>query len=54
VKDDFKYSFFFWLDFIATFSLVLDVPWLVDIFNNMFNLPLTYQSNDVTPGSIAS
>jgi len=42
VKDDYKYSFFFWLDFIATFSLVLDVPWLIDIFNVMFNLPMTY------------
>ena len=54
VKDDFKYSFLFWLDFIATFSLVLDVPWLVDIFNNMFDLPLTNSSNDVVPGKIAS
>ena len=47
LKDDFNYSFFFWLDFIATFSLVLDVSWLVDIFNNMFNLPLSYTTNDV-------
>jgi hypothetical protein len=54
VKDDYKYSFFFWLDFIATFSLILDIPWLIDIFNNMLNLPLTSQSNDVIPGSSAS
>ena len=25
VVDDFKYSFFFWLDFIATFSVVIDI-----------------------------
>jgi len=25
VVDDFKYSFFFWLDFIATLSLVPDI-----------------------------
>ena len=43
VKDEYKYSFFFWLDFIATFSLILDVPWLIDIFNGMLNLTLTYK-----------
>jgi|TARA_B110000285_G_C14964336_1_gene533256 hypothetical protein len=31
VVDDFKYSFFFWLDFVATFSLVIDIPWLTDM-----------------------
>lgn len=30
VVDDFKYSFFFWLDFIATLSLGPDIPWIVD------------------------
>ena len=25
VKDDFKYSFFFWLDIIATLSLIPDI-----------------------------
>jgi len=30
VDDEFKYSFFFWLDIIATLSLILDVPWLID------------------------
>ena len=28
VVDDYKYSFFFWLDFIATVSLVPDIAWL--------------------------
>jgi len=32
VKDDFKYSFFFWLDFVATVSLLLDIPWIWDWF----------------------
>lgn len=36
VVDDYKYSFFFWLDFIATFSLVLDIPWLMDVLNTIF------------------
>lgn len=30
VLDDFKYSFFFWLDIIATLSLVPDIDWLSD------------------------
>ena len=29
VVDDFKYSFFFWLDIVATLSLVVDIAWLV-------------------------
>jgi hypothetical protein len=40
VDDDFKYSFFFWLDIIATLSLILDVPWLVDpISKYVFDAP---------------
>jgi len=35
VVDDFKYSFFFWLDFIATLSLIPDIPWFVDFLNGM-------------------
>jgi len=32
VQDDFKYSFFFWLDIIATISLAPDIQFLVDKF----------------------
>ena len=35
VVDDFKYSFFFWLDFIATLSLIPDIPWFLDFFNSI-------------------
>lgn len=40
VVDDFKYSFFFWLDFIATLSLVQDIQWFVDILMYLFGFPL--------------
>lgn len=30
VVDDFKYSFFFWLDIIATLSLIPDIEWVMD------------------------
>lgn len=29
VVDDFKYSFFFWLDIVATLSLIVDIAWIV-------------------------
>ena len=31
VADDFKYSFFFWLDIIATISLCIDMNWFTDM-----------------------
>lgn len=30
VVDDFKYSFFFWLDIIATLSLIPDIQWVMN------------------------
>ena len=39
VVDDFKFSFFFWLDFIATISLLLDLPMFMDSIQGLFNLP---------------
>jgi hypothetical protein len=30
VVDDFKYSFFFWLDIIATLSLIPDIGWVME------------------------
>ena len=37
VVDDFKYSFFFWLDFIATSSLIIDIPWLMDFLKYLID-----------------
>lgn len=31
VVDGYKYSFFFWLDIIATFSLVPDILWIMEL-----------------------
>lgn len=30
VVDDYKYSFFFWLDIVASISLVLDIPYMIN------------------------
>lgn len=31
VVDDFKWSFFFWLDIIATVSIILDIQWIMNV-----------------------
>jgi hypothetical protein len=33
VDEDYKYSFFFWLDIVATITLVIDIPWMMDPIN---------------------
>ena len=33
VNDDYKYSFFFNLDIIATLSLIADIPWMLSFFS---------------------
>lgn len=30
VTDDYKFGFFFWLDIVATVSLIPDIPWIYD------------------------
>ena len=37
-------SLFFWLDLVATFSLVPDLPWLVDLLQQMFDGPTSAES----------
>ena len=51
VIDEFKYSFFFWLDIIATLSVVIDIPWITDPFNySMVNNTPSYYEVNVVPG----
>ena len=54
VVDDFKYSFFFWLDIVATLSLIVDIAWLVQIIEVSLNMPQTYTSADVLLGEKVS
>lgn len=53
VIDEFKYSFFFWLDIIATLSVVIDIPWITDPLNFTLvdNTP-SYLEVNVIPGVI--
>ena len=53
VMDDFKYSFFFWLDIVAALSLTVDIMWLVAGLETMMNMKTTLNQADVTPGEVA-
>lgn len=54
VVDDFKYSFFFWLDIVATLSLVVDIAWIVSILEEMMFMKPTATLADVILGEVAS
>ena len=53
VTDDFKYSFFFWLDIIATLSLVPDIRWVLDILGLLVGSTPSYESADISPGNVS-
>jgi hypothetical protein len=51
VTDEFKYSFFFWLDIIATISVLIDIQWITDILNNaLVDYPPSNVSVNAYPG----
>lgn len=49
VIDNYKYSFFFYLDIVATVSIVSDVPWLM----NLLVLLIGEQDIDLGANAIA-
>lgn len=53
VQDDFKYSFFFWLDIVATLSLIVDIKWLVIYIEKGLGMTSNVVTCDVQPGEIA-
>lgn len=53
VVDDFKYSFFFWLDIVAALSLIVDIVWLISWFETMLHVKESAKHADVTPGEMA-
>jgi hypothetical protein len=50
VIEDFKYSFFFWLDIIATLSLIPDIKWILDLLALLVGSSPSYESVNVYPG----
>jgi len=53
VLDDFKYSFFFWLDLVATLSLIVDIEWLTELIYRALGQDSPLEAVDVHPGEIA-
>jgi hypothetical protein len=52
VKEDFKYSFFFWLDIIATLSLIPDIEWIINACGIIINATPSYLSVNAIPGVV--
>lgn len=50
VVDDFKYSFFFYLDIIATLSLINDIPFMLNQIVRIFGARPDYESVNAIPG----
>eukprot|EP00351_Strombidinopsis_sp_SopsisLIS2011_P005202 CAMPEP_0116871306 /NCGR_PEP_ID=MMETSP0463-20121206/1572_1 /TAXON_ID=181622 /ORGANISM="Strombidinopsis sp, Strain SopsisLIS2011" /LENGTH=170 /DNA_ID=CAMNT_0004509427 /DNA_START=12 /DNA_END=524 /DNA_ORIENTATION=- len=53
VVDEFKYSFFFWLDIIATVSLIPDIDWIANFGEEMIGMRNSSTGADVFPGELA-
>jgi hypothetical protein len=53
VVDEFKYSFFFWLDIIATLSLIPDIRWVLDLLGILTNSTPSYLSVNAIPGVVS-
>lgn len=54
VLEDFKYSFFFYLDIIATLSLVNDIPWLLNPLISLIGNSPDYVGLNAIPGVMYS
>jgi hypothetical protein len=52
VVDEFKYSFFFWLDIVATLSLIPDIDFLLDFLQVVLGSARDVQKEDVQSGQI--
>ena len=50
VIDEYKYSFFFYLDIIATLSIVFDIPYLLYPFNALLGIPNKPDELNAIPG----
>lgn len=50
VVNDFKFSFFWWLDIIATLSLIPDIGWVIEILSILMAITPSSQSLDAVPG----
>lgn len=54
VVEGFKYSFFFWLDIIASLSLIPDIPWIMHLLAILVTATPSNESKDVILGEIVT
>jgi hypothetical protein len=50
VQEDYKYSFFFYLDIIATLSLINDIPWMLNALVSVIDQSPDYVGVNAIPG----
>ncbi len=50
VQEDYKYSFFFYLDIIATLSLINDIPWMLNALVAVIGQSPDYVGVNAIPG----
>ena len=50
VDATFKYSFFFYLDIIATLSIIPDIPWILDLILALFGIEPHHVRVDAVAG----
>lgn len=50
VLENFKYSFFFYLDIVATLSIISDIPWMLDMLIQLVGEQSSNFSVDAIPG----
>ena len=48
--DDYKYSFYFYLDIVATLSIISDVAFLLDFVSMIFGMGISTDSVNAIPG----
>ena len=48
--DDYKYSFYFYLDILATLSIISDLQFLLDFFARLLSMSVSEEAVDAIPG----
>lgn len=50
--DDYKYSFYFYLDILATLSIISDLQFLLDFFAKILSMGVSQDEVNAIPGVI--
>ena len=53
INGEYQYSFFFYLDIVATLSLIPDIKWVYDLFGAIIGARPSYESVNVYAGEVS-